>query len=306
MAEPPSDVPAGGRLVRTDQHRRAPLDAPRRRRDGGELGDRARPGDGRRRRAGRGDHVGRTSTTPSPSRSTASPPRRPTGTGSRPTASARRSAGPGRSPATTRRRSASRRCAAPTTRWRRSASTGPSPSARSTSCSTSATTSTRRTGSRGGRRHDPPHVATTLDDYRRRIAQVRSDPDAQALHLRHPMVTIWDDHDLADNAWRDGAKAHDPAEHGPWPDRVAAAARARQEWLPARLPRRHDPLTTWRSVASATWPSSCSSTPASRGATARRATRGHRTSTTRTGRCSAPSSAAGWPSGWPTTAGPGR
>ena len=69
-------------------------------------------------------------------------------------------------------------------------------------------------GSRGGRRHDPPHVATTLDDYRRRIAQVRSDPDAQALHLRHPMITIWDDHDLADNAWRDGAKAHDPAEHG--------------------------------------------------------------------------------------------
>jgi alkaline phosphatase D len=105
-----------------------------------------------------------------------------------------------------------------------------------------------KAGSRGGRRHDPPHVATTLDDYRRRIAQVRSDPDAQALHLRHPMITIWDDHDLADNAWRDGAKAHDPAEHGAWPDRVAAAARARQEWLPGRLPRRHDPLTTWRSV----------------------------------------------------------
>ena len=38
-------------------------------------------------------------------------------------------------------------------------------------------------------------------------------------------------------------------QHGPWPDRVAAAARARQEWLPARLPRQHDPLTTWRSVA---------------------------------------------------------
>jgi alkaline phosphatase D len=105
-----------------------------------------------------------------------------------------------------------------------------------------------KAGSRGGRRHDPPHEATTLDDYRRRIAQVRADPDAQALHLRHPMVTIWDDHDLADNAWRDGAKAHDPAEHGAWADRVLAAARARQDWLPARLPRQHDPLTTWRSV----------------------------------------------------------
>ena len=104
-------------------------------------------------------------------------------------------------------------------------------------------------GSRGGRRHDPPRVATTLEDYRRRLAQVRADPDAQALHLRHPVIAIWDDHDLADNAWRDGAKAHDPAEHGPWADRVAAAARARQEWLPGRLLHQHDPLTTWRSVA---------------------------------------------------------
>jgi alkaline phosphatase D len=104
-------------------------------------------------------------------------------------------------------------------------------------------------GSEGPRGHDPPCTATTLDDYRRRIAQVRSDPDAQALHLRHPMVTIWDDHDLSDNAWRDGAKKHDPREHGSWPARVAAAAQARQEWLPARLRRPDDPGVTWRSIA---------------------------------------------------------
>ena len=103
-------------------------------------------------------------------------------------------------------------------------------------------------GSSGGRDHDPPRTATTLDDYRRRIAQIRSDPDTQALHLRHPVVTIWDDHDLADNAWRDGAKAHDPDEHGPWSDRVEAAARARQEWLPGRLRDPDDVLTTWRSL----------------------------------------------------------
>jgi len=46
------------------------------------------------------------------------------------------------------------------------------------------------------------------------------------LHLRHPMTTIWDDHDLSDNAWRDGAKHHDPRRHGPWAARAAAAARA--------------------------------------------------------------------------------
>jgi alkaline phosphatase D len=103
-------------------------------------------------------------------------------------------------------------------------------------------------GSRGPRSHDPPHTAVTLDDYRRRIAQIRADPDAQALHLRHPMVTIWDDHDLSDNAWRDGAKKHDPEEHGSWRDRVEAAARARQEWVPGRLRQPDDPLVTWRSM----------------------------------------------------------
>jgi alkaline phosphatase D len=101
----------------------------------------------------------------------------------------------------------------------------------------------------GPRAHDPPRTATTLDDYRRRLAQIRADPDTQALHQRHPMVTIWDDHDLSDNAWRDGAKKHDPDEHGPWPARAAAAARARQEWLPGRLRSPSDPTVTWRSLA---------------------------------------------------------
>jgi alkaline phosphatase D len=103
-------------------------------------------------------------------------------------------------------------------------------------------------GSKGPRPHDPPHVATTLDDYRKRLGQIRRDPDAQALHLRHPMVAIWDDHDFADNAWRNGAKNHDPDEHGPWEDRVAGAAQARQEWVPARLRRPDDLLVTWRSL----------------------------------------------------------
>ena len=101
---------------------------------------------------------------------------------------------------------------------------------------------------RGPRRHRPPRPAVTLDDYRTRIGQVREDPDCQALHMRHPMTVIWDDHDLADNAWRDGAKHHDEASEGPWPPRVEAAARARQEWLPSRLLDVDQPTRTWRSV----------------------------------------------------------
>jgi alkaline phosphatase D len=103
-------------------------------------------------------------------------------------------------------------------------------------------------GAKGPRSHDPPHTARTLEDYRRRMAQIRRDTDAQALHLRHPMVWVWDDHDLSDNAWRDGAKAHDPDTDGAWPARVRAAAQARAEWLPARLRDPGDPTVTWRSL----------------------------------------------------------
>jgi alkaline phosphatase D len=95
----------------------------------------------------------------------------------------------------------------------------------------------------------PDHEVVTLDDYRVRYAQARGDADLIALHQTHPMVTIWDDHDIADNAWRGGAKHHDPNEHGPWEDRLRAAAAAHHEWLPARLRDAGDPLTVYRSFA---------------------------------------------------------
>jgi alkaline phosphatase D len=103
-------------------------------------------------------------------------------------------------------------------------------------------------GSAGARAHVPPRPCRTLDDYRARLGQIRSDPDAQALHLRHPMVAVLDDHDVADNCWTDGAKKHVDEEDGPWADRVAAATGARQEWLPQRLRDLDDPRSTWRSV----------------------------------------------------------
>jgi alkaline phosphatase D len=103
-------------------------------------------------------------------------------------------------------------------------------------------------GDKGPREHDPPRTAVTLDDYRRRLAQIRSDPDTQALHLRHPVTTIWDDHDLSDNAWRTGAKHHDPERDGDWEARVRAAAQARAEWLPSRRIDPSDPLVTWRTL----------------------------------------------------------
>ena len=89
----------------------------------------------------------------------------------------------------------------------------------------------------------------SLVDYRTRLGQMRSDPDCQALHLRHPMAVVVDDHDLADNAWRGGAKTHTELTDGPWSARALAAMTARSEWLPTR---RRDPdevTVTWRSFA---------------------------------------------------------
>lgn len=104
------------------------------------------------------------------------------------------------------------------------------------------------TEGKGEHRMEPDRVCVALEDYRARYAQVRRDPALQALHARHPMVAIWDDHDVADNAWRHGAKEHDPDRHGDWEERLLAAATARQEWLPSRLADPEDLLRLWRAV----------------------------------------------------------
>jgi alkaline phosphatase D len=96
------------------------------------------------------------------------------------------------------------------------------------------------------RRPEPDHACTTLPDYRARHAQARRDPDLQALHARHPMVVVWDDHDVADNVWSGGAKTHDDERDGPWAPRLDAALRAHQEFLPKRLADPTDLRSAWR------------------------------------------------------------
>ncbi len=91
-------------------------------------------------------------------------------------------------------------------------------------------------GEKGDIPVEPPRYLVTLDDYRTRYRQARRDTDLQLLHERHPMVAVWDDHDVVDNTWDDGAKAHDPEEHGDFHERLRQANRARQEWVPIRYP----------------------------------------------------------------------
>lgn len=101
-----------------------------------------------------------------------------------------------------------------------------------------------------GRIAQPANDLVTLDDYRRRYAQYRSDADLQALHARMPWITIWDDHEFANNAFHSaggsGAENHDPATQGDWATRRAAAAQAYHEWLPIRAPDATNLLTIYR------------------------------------------------------------
>jgi len=84
-----------------------------------------------------------------------------------------------------------------------------------------------------GRGVDPVHEIVSLEDYRRRHALYKTDPDLQAAHARHPWISVWDDHEIANDAWREGAENHQPGE-GDFGTRKLAAIRAYQEWMPIR------------------------------------------------------------------------
>jgi alkaline phosphatase D len=93
----------------------------------------------------------------------------------------------------------------------------------------------------------PEHELLSLSDYRQRYAQYRSDPDLQALHAAMPWICVWDDHEIANDTWKDGAENHTPATEGPFELRRAAAIKAYHEWLPIRPPEAARLLRIFRS-----------------------------------------------------------
>ena len=98
---------------------------------------------------------------------------------------------------------------------------------------------------------EPPNEMVTLSDYRLRHAQYKRDADSQAMHRQHPVVCIWDDHEITNDAWVGGAQNHTEGAEGTWPERVAVGLKAYYEWMPVRLPdvrpERNDPRRNQRS-----------------------------------------------------------
>jgi alkaline phosphatase D len=78
----------------------------------------------------------------------------------------------------------------------------------------------------------PATEIVALTDYRLRYATYRADPDCQRLHQVLPMIAVWDDHESANDAYRDGAQNHQSDTEGDWAARKAAAKQAYREWMP--------------------------------------------------------------------------
>ena len=78
---------------------------------------------------------------------------------------------------------------------------------------------------------EPPWECRTLRDYRRRYRQHHTDPALRRLLGSVPMLAVWDDHEVVDNA-------PDPGEA----DRRRAGQQAWADWMPNRRTDRPGPL----------------------------------------------------------------
>ncbi|MAP95651.1 MAG: alkaline phosphatase [Ponticaulis sp.] len=92
-------------------------------------------------------------------------------------------------------------------------------------------------GEQLGRRHDPVTEIVSLEDYRTRHRQYKTDPNLQAAHARAPWFCTWDDHESTNDSYRTGAQNHNPEDNeGDWTSRKQRAVQAYLEWMPVRDP----------------------------------------------------------------------
>jgi alkaline phosphatase D len=89
------------------------------------------------------------------------------------------------------------------------------------------------------RRHLPEHEIITLQDYRIRYSQYHLDDGLRKMRQQHPLITIWDDHELANDTYAQGAENHQGQEEGDFAARKAASRQAYYEWIPIREGDKH-------------------------------------------------------------------
>lgn len=90
---------------------------------------------------------------------------------------------------------------------------------------------------------EPSQELITLSDYRIRHSWYKLDKASRRIHQQYPFIVTYDDHEMANDAWRGGAQNHNEATEGPWTVRRQAALRAWLEWMPVR---RQDSIPLYR------------------------------------------------------------
>lgn len=100
----------------------------------------------------------------------------------------------------------------------------------------------------------PDKEIYSLYDYRKRLATYRTDLDLLASHQIFPWIPVWDDHEVADNTYRDGSSELNNTEDSFVKDggvsvdqRKMNSVRAYFEWMPIRQVEMDDNLRIWRS-----------------------------------------------------------
>ncbi|MDO6803677.1 alkaline phosphatase D family protein [Wenyingzhuangia sp. 1_MG-2023] len=79
--------------------------------------------------------------------------------------------------------------------------------------------------------HQPEHEIVSLEDYRTRYKQYKQDADLQLAHQKKPFICVWDDHEVANDTYKDGAENHSASE-GSFETRKNNALQAYSEFLP--------------------------------------------------------------------------
>ncbi|KAF4589179.1 hypothetical protein GQ602_003068 [Ophiocordyceps camponoti-floridani] len=107
----------------------------------------------------------------------------------------------------------------------------------------------------GDRATRPQEYLFKLHDYRTRHGQYRTDADLQLLSQNYAWIPTWDDHEFANNGYRDGFSGLNNTEDSflrtgrqvTVDSRKVNAVRAYFEWMPIRQADPDDGLRVWRS-----------------------------------------------------------
>lgn len=91
----------------------------------------------------------------------------------------------------------------------------------------------------------PPTETFTLQDYRIRHSEYKQDPDLQHLHSMYPIIAVWDDHEVVDNAWKDGAPTM-PNKYD-YLRRKKKGLQAYSEWMPIKVKKCRNKIKIYRS-----------------------------------------------------------